>query len=119
MSEPAPSLASKRCIPCRPGMLPLDAAAVAGLLPQLDGWAVERDGTFQLHHLAKRFKFKNFADGLAFANRVGVLADAEEHHPDVLIRWGEVTITVYTHAIDGLTESDFVLSAKIDAIPRS
>ena len=69
------------------------------------------------HHIERVFKFPNFATALAFVNRVGAIAEAEGHHPDIELGWGRVAIKVYTHKIDGLTESDFILAAKIDALP--
>jgi 4a-hydroxytetrahydrobiopterin dehydratase len=77
----------------------------------LPGWRVV-DG----HHLEKRFTFPDFAQGLAFVNRAGAVAEQEGHHPDLHLSFGKVTVTVWTHAIDGLSESDFVLAAKLDAL---
>ena len=70
------------------------------------------------HHLEKEFRFKNFAEALAFTNRVGAIAEQEGHHPDIFLAWGKVRITLWTHKIDGLTRSDFVLAAKIDQAQR-
>ncbi|MCI0652312.1 MAG: 4a-hydroxytetrahydrobiopterin dehydratase [Planctomycetes bacterium] len=105
-------LAERQCIPCQGGVPPLGAAEVERLLARLDGWRAEG-----VHHLAKDFKFKNFAQALAFANAVGAIAEAEKHHPDIWFTWGKARIEIRTHKIDGLTESDFVLAAKIDRIP--
>ena len=104
-------LAAKSCVPCRGGVPPLTAAERGALLEQVEGWEVVGD-----HHLAKSFAFPDFASGLAFVNRIGEIAEREGHHPDVTLRWGEVVAEVWTHAIDGLTESDFILAAKIDAV---
>ena len=104
-------LARRTCVPCRKGTPPLEPAVVASLLSQLDGWQVI-DG----HHLARDFKFRDFAGALAFVNRVGAIADAEGHHPDVHLSWGRARIEIWTHAIDGLSESDFVLAAKINQV---
>ena len=68
------------------------------------------------HHLEKEFRFKDFAEALAFTNKVGAIAEAEGHHPDIYVAWGKVRITIWTHKIDGLTRSDFVLAAKIDRL---
>jgi 4a-hydroxytetrahydrobiopterin dehydratase len=88
----------------------LKGEEVAPLLRQLDAWdAVEE------HHLLKEYRFTNFADALAFVNRVGAVAEAEGHHPDIAFGWGYARVKIYTHAIDGLSESDFILAAKIDA----
>jgi len=96
-------------VPCHGGVPRLRGEDVAALLRQLDGWeAVEEQ------HLAKDYKFANFADALAFVNRVGAVAEAEGHHPDISFGWGYARIKIYTHAIGGLSESDFILAAKID-----
>ena len=103
-------LASKDCVPCRGGVPSLTRAEIEPLLRQLaDGWNVVND-----HHLAKTYKFRNFADALAFTNRVGAIAEEQGHHPDIELAWGRVGLTIWTHAIDGLTESDFILAAKAD-----
>jgi 4a-hydroxytetrahydrobiopterin dehydratase len=104
-------LASKECVPCRGGVPPLSAEERAPLLGQLLGWQVV-DG----HHLQKSYTFKDFALALAFVNRVGALAEQNGHHPDLSLSWGKVGIEIYTHKIDGLTESDFVLAAKCDTV---
>jgi len=104
------NLASKDCIPCKGGVPPLDAESIQDLLAQLgDGWRAPDD-----HHLHKEFKLRNFAEALAFTNRVGVIAEEQNHHPDIYLAWGKVGITIWTHKIDGLTESDFVFAAKCD-----
>ena len=104
------SLSSKHCVPCHGGVPRLSGEEIGPLLAQLEGWrAVEE------HHLSKEYEFKNFADALAFVNRVGEVAEGEGHHPDVEFGWGYARLKVYTHAIDGLSESDFVLAARIDA----
>ena len=93
-------------------MPPLDENAARALLAQLGGgWRVVDN-----HHLEKSFAFDDFRGALAFANRVGALAEDEGHHPDLLVRWGELVVTIFTHKIDGLSESDFVLAAKIDRL---
>ena len=107
-------LAAQECIPCKGGVPPLGAVEIDGLLARLKGGWQVKDG----HHLSKTYPFKNFTDGLAFVNRVGELAEQQGHHPDVLLRWGQVRVDIFTHKVDGLTESDFVLAAKIDALPR-
>jgi len=104
-------LASKRCVPCEGGVPPLPEERVAELLTQLDGWSVEGN-----HHLTRTFSFPDFATALAFVNRVGEIAETEGHHPDIHLTWGRVRIDIWTHKIDGLTESDFILAAKIDAL---
>lgn len=106
------SLADRACVPCRGGVPPLGHDEVARLLPQLgNGWQVAAG-----HHLTKTFRFKDFREALGFVNRVGAVAEEQGHHPDIELRWGEVVLTVWTHKIDGLTESDFVFAAKADRV---
>jgi 4a-hydroxytetrahydrobiopterin dehydratase len=102
-------LAGKSCEPCRGGIARMDAAAIDGRLKQLDGWSVDRLG-----HLSKTFRFADFVSALAFVNRVGGIAEEQQHHPDLHLAWGKVGVELWTHKVDGLTESDFVLAAKID-----
>ena len=104
-------LATKQCIPCRGTVPPLSPAEYAPLLAELSGWEVERG-----HHLVSSRRFDDFAAALAFVNRVGALAAEQGHHPDLHLAWGKVGIEIWTHKIDGLTESDFILAAKIDEI---
>jgi 4a-hydroxytetrahydrobiopterin dehydratase len=105
-------LSEKECIPCKGGVPPLRGQPLADLHRQLgNGWEVLNE-----HHLEKEFKFKNFREALAFTNKVGELAEANNHHPDMYLAWGRVKITIWTHKIDGLTESDFVMAAKIDQL---
>jgi len=105
-------LAEKECIPCKGGIPPLKGQASAELLKKLgNNWAVINE-----HHLEKEFTFKNFREALAFTNKVGELAEAQGHHPDIGLSWGRVKITIWTHKIDGLTESDFIMAAKIDRL---
>ena len=107
-------LAEKECVPCRGGVPPLKGQALADLHHKLgDGWQVLNE-----HHLEKEFIFKNFREALAFTNKVGELAEANKHHPDISLAWGRVKITLWTHKIDGLSESDFILAAKIDQLKR-
>jgi 4a-hydroxytetrahydrobiopterin dehydratase len=105
-------LASKQCIPCRGGVPALKGHELAALLRLLgNGWK-----TINEHHLEKNYAFSDFRQALDFTNRVGELAEEQGHHPDIYLAWGKVIITVWTHAIDGLTESDFVLAAKADQV---
>ncbi len=105
-------LARKSCVPCAAGAKPLEGKALESLQEELGGgWSV-MDG----HHLEKEYRFKDFAGALAFTNRIGQVAEAEGHHPDIGLSWGKVNVTIYTHKIDGLTESDFVLAAKFDEV---
>jgi 4a-hydroxytetrahydrobiopterin dehydratase len=104
-------LARKTCIPCRGGVPPLDEREIARLQPEIPDWEVV-DG----HHLARTFTFPDFARALDFVNRVGEVAEREAHHPDIHLAWGRVRVEIWTHKIDGLTESDFILAAKVDAL---
>lgn len=103
-------IASKHCVPCHGGVPRLRGEEIEPLLAQLEGWRVSEE-----HHLSKEYAFANFAAALAFVNRVGETAEAEGHHPDIEFGWGYARLKIYTHAIDGLTESDFILAARIDA----
>ncbi|MDQ6826614.1 MAG: 4a-hydroxytetrahydrobiopterin dehydratase [Candidatus Eremiobacteraeota bacterium] len=110
MSAVTSSLADKTCIPCRGGVPPLSADEIAPLGDQLGSeWEVVNN-----HHLCKNYNFENFKEALAFVVRVGEIAEQQRHHPDVYLSWGKVGLEIWTHKIDGLTESDFVLAAKCD-----
>ena len=104
-------LADKKCVPCRGGVPPLRGAELDALKKQVPGWDVVNE-----HHLQKAFTFPDFQSALNFANRVGAVAEEQGHHPDIYLAWGKVEITTWTHKIDGLTESDFILAAKIDRL---
>jgi 4a-hydroxytetrahydrobiopterin dehydratase len=104
-------LASRQCVPCRGGVPPLQQEAISGFLGQLDGWEV-----VDQHHLKKKYRFGNFREAQLFVNRVGDLAEEQGHHPDICFGWGNAEIRIWTHKIDGLTESDFILAAKIDEL---
>jgi 4a-hydroxytetrahydrobiopterin dehydratase len=104
-------LASKTCVPCRGGTPPLKGEELDDLRRQVPEWEVVEE-----HHLRRRFRFKNFREALGFVNRVGELAEEQGHHPDVSFGWGYAEVTIFTHKIDGLTESDFILAAKINEL---
>lgn len=104
-------LADKHCVPCRGGVPPLKGEALRQLAAQVPEWKVVDE-----HHLAKTFLFPDFKAALNFVNRVGEIAESEGHHPDLGLSWGKVDVKIYTHAISGLSESDFVLAAKIDRV---
>jgi 4a-hydroxytetrahydrobiopterin dehydratase len=106
-------LATKHCVPCRGGVPPLGADQIIPLIDQLRGWEV-----IQTHHLTKNYAFPDFVSALRFVNRIGEVAEQEGHHPDIYLTWGKVRIQTYTHKIDGLSESDFILAAKIDELTR-
>jgi 4a-hydroxytetrahydrobiopterin dehydratase len=104
-------LADRQCVPCRGGVPPLAGDEITKLQSRLDGWEVVDE-----HHLRKEHKFKDFKEAQAFVNRAGDVAEQQGHHPDICYGWGHAEITIWTHKIDGLTESDFILAAKIDAL---
>ena len=105
-------LASKECEPCKGGVPPLAGDELEELHRELDaGWEVVEE-----HHLEKSFDFPDFVTALDFVNRVGELAEEQGHHPDLYLTWGEARVQIWTHKIDGLTESDFVLAAKIEEL---
>lgn len=107
----AGSLINRNCVPCRGGVPPLEAEAIRSLLRQVDAWNAVQD-----HHLVKSFRFKNFRTALDFVNQVGELSEREWHHPDLALAWGRVDVKIYTHKIDGLSDNDFILAAKIDSL---
>lgn len=104
-------LSSRQCVPCRGGVPPLHGEEITKLHTQVDAWEVVNE-----HHLKREYRFANFREAQEFVNRVGDLAEEQGHHPDICFGWGKVEITIWTHKIDGLTESDFILAAKIDAL---
>lgn len=104
-------LAERQCVPCRGGVPPLAGEEITKLASQVEGWQVIND-----HHLQKTYSFKDFREALDFVNRVGQLAEEQGHHPDICFGWGKADVSIWTHKIDGLTESDFVLAAKIDRL---
>ncbi|HKW87957.1 MAG TPA: 4a-hydroxytetrahydrobiopterin dehydratase [Candidatus Acidoferrales bacterium] len=104
-------LASKTCVPCRRGVPPLKGKELDAFVKQVAGWNVVNG-----HHITKTFTFPDFVKALAFVNKVGAVAEEQGHHPDILLSWGKAEITTWTHKIDGLTESDFILAAKIDRL---
>ncbi len=106
-------LANKKCIACKSGVLPLEGDELLEITNALGSdWKVVNE-----HHLEKEFRFRDFKEALAFTNKVGELAEEENHHPDIHLSWGKVRIVLWTHKINGLSESDFILAAKIDLIP--
>jgi 4a-hydroxytetrahydrobiopterin dehydratase len=103
-------LAQKDCVPCKGGVPPLKGTDLARLAQEFgEGWRVINE-----HHLEREFKFENFRQALDFTNKVGELAEQQNHHPDIYLAWGKVKLTLWTHKIDGLTESDFVFAAKVN-----
>ena len=103
-------LAKKTCIPCKGGVPPMKGAKLDDLLEKLkNDWKIIKE-----HHLEKEYSFKNFKEALNFTIKVGELAENQGHHPDISLAWGKVKLTIWTHKIDGLTESDFIFAAKAD-----
>lgn len=107
------ALADRSCVPCRGEVPPLGPSAIEPLLAELDGWTVEGG-----HHLERVYRLPNFAAGLALVNRIGAIAEEQNHHPDLHLAWGKVGVRIWTHKIGGLTESDFVFAAKCDRAYR-
>jgi 4a-hydroxytetrahydrobiopterin dehydratase len=106
-------LSERSCVPCKGGVPPLDAEEIAQLQSEVKGWQV-----LDNKRLVKHFKFDDFKQAMDLADRVAVIAEEQGHHPDLLVRWGELKVEVWTHKIDGLTESDFILAARIDKCAR-
>jgi 4a-hydroxytetrahydrobiopterin dehydratase len=104
-------LADKKCLSCAGQSQVLSQAQAASLLKQLNGWTVEKGKC-----LSKTYALKDFTEALALANIIGALAEEEAHHPDLLVRWGSLCVTLWTHSADALTENDFILAAKIDRL---
>lgn len=104
-------LADQTCVPCKGGTPPLRLEQIQPLLAQLEGWRVEDS-----KKLLKSYKFKNFVEAVRFVNALTPVAEDQGHHPDLYVRWGEVRAYLWTHSIDGLTESDFIMAAKLDRV---
>ena len=102
-------LSSKTCVPCRGGVPPLRGEEIQSLIEQVPGWRVIDE-----HHLEKGYAFSDFLTALDFVNRIGGIAEEQGHHPDIDLGWGRVGVKIWTHKINGLTESDFILAAKLD-----
>jgi len=107
------ALADKKCVPCRGGTPPLAGKDLELLSKQLPHWKV-----VDAHHITRAFTFPDFGQALDFVNKVGGIAEEQGHHPDILLSWGKAEITTWTHKINGLTESDFILAAKIDQLKQ-
>ena len=105
------NLLSKKCKACELGAGKLSTEDISAFTTHIPNWDVKNG-----HEICRRFKFKNFAEALAFVNKIGALAESEGHHPDIAFGWGYVKITLSTHAIDGLSENDFILATKIDRL---
>ena len=105
------SLAEKTCVPCKGGVPPLKGDELRKLLKQIPQWKAVNE-----HHVVRAYAFLDFKKALDFVNRVGALAEEQGHHPDILLGWGKAEVTLWTHKVDGLTESDLIMAAKIDRL---
>ena len=108
-------LHNKKCVACDGNTIPFDTSEIHKYLKKVDGWDVKTNHN-KNYYLEKSFKFKNFIESQNFINRVGDISEQEKHHPDIKFGWGYAIIKIFTHAIKGLAESDFILAAKIDKI---
>ena len=108
-------LLNKKCVPCEGGILPFDISQIHKYQKKVDGWSVNKNEK-KIHFLEKKFTFKNFINSKDFINKVGEKSEEESHHPDISFGWGYANIKITTHAIEGLSENDFILAAKIDQI---
>jgi 4a-hydroxytetrahydrobiopterin dehydratase len=115
-------LLKKKCVPCEGGVKPLSHEEIGGYLTKVDGWTVKESESPNLQKfgigakISKEFKFKDFIGSINFVNNISEIAESEGHHPDIHIHYNKVILELYTHAIDGLHENDFILAAKIDAL---
>ena len=108
-------LSEKKCVACSGDIPPFNTAEIHKYLKKVDGWDVKNNDD-ESYYLIKNFKFENFEESLIFTNKVGKIAEQENHHPDISFGWGYCKIKIFTHAIKGLAESDFILAAKIDKL---
>jgi 4a-hydroxytetrahydrobiopterin dehydratase len=108
-------LLNKKCVPCEGGVLPFDISEIHKYQKKVDGWNILTDEK-KIFFLNKKFQFKNFLDSQNFINKVGQISENEGHHPDISFGWGYAEIKITTHAIEGLSENDFILAAKIDQL---
>jgi len=111
-------LIKKKCVPCEGGAVPFDISEIHKYQKKVDGWDVAKNEK-DIFFLEKNFKFKNFKDSQNFVNNVSKISEEEGHHPDIIFGWGYAKINITTHAIEGLSENDFILAAKIDQIPNA
>ena len=108
-------LVSKKCLPCEGGVLPFDISEIHKYQKKVDGWELKKNEK-NVFFLEKKFIFKNFISSQNFVNKIGEISEKENHHPDISFGWGYAKIIITTHAIEGLSENDFILAAKIDQI---
>ena len=111
-------LLKKKCVPCEGGVVPFDTSEIHKYQKKIDGWDVIKDKK-DIFFLEKNFKFKNFKESQKFVNNVGEISEKEGHHPEIIFGWGYAKINITTHAIEGLSENDFILAAKIDKITNA
>ena len=117
---PAPNLymndlLNKKCVPCEGGVLPFDISEIHKYQKKVDGWDILKNEK-KIFYLYKKYEFKNFLESQIFINKVGEISEKEGHHPDISFGWGYAEIKITTHAIEGLSENDFILAAKIDQL---
>ena len=108
-------LSKKKCIACDGSIPPFDPSEIHKYLKKVDGWEVKTDNASS-YYLIKKFTSKNFRESYNFVSKVGKIAEQENHHPDISFGWGYCNVKIFTHAIKGLAENDFILAAKIDKI---
>ena len=111
-------LKDKKCVPCEGGVIPFDISEIHKYQKKVDGWDITKNEK-DIFFLEKKFKFKNFLESQYFVNEVGKISEEEGHHPEILFGWGYAKISITTHAIEGLSENDFILAAKIDKMPNA
>jgi 4a-hydroxytetrahydrobiopterin dehydratase len=112
--KPESNLSERKCVPCEGGVEPLRGEEIRGYLEEDEGWNLVEE-----RKITKSYEFQNFREALEFVNSVGQVAEKEGHHPDIHLSWGKVVIDLWTHAIGGLSENDFILAAKTDGARRS
>ncbi|RPG95714.1 MAG: 4a-hydroxytetrahydrobiopterin dehydratase [Candidatus Pelagibacter sp. TMED286] len=109
------NLYDKKCKPCEGGIIPFDISEIHKYQKKVDGWDIVKNDK-NTYFLEKKFLFKNYSDSQNFVNKIGVISEQEGHHPDITFGWGYAKINISTHAIEGLSENDFILASKIDQI---
>jgi 4a-hydroxytetrahydrobiopterin dehydratase len=120
MSDPNNNLLKKKCVPCEGGAMPLTLDEAEKLMTQIEGWTLtsDEDPAIKLENprISKTYKFSDFISAINFVERVADVAEAEDHHPDIHVYYNKVVLELWTHAIGGLSENDFIVAAKVDAI---
>ena len=112
------NLKDKKCVPCEGGVIPLDISEIHKYQKKVDGWDISKDKK-KIFFLNKKFNFNNFIESQEFINKVGKISEDEGHHPDISFGWGYAEIKITTHAIEGLSENDFILASKIDQLTNA